>query len=121
MARDLLLFEQRVAPGFEGGEALIEPARAAAIEPDGRAGQIGEQAPVVADQHESGARLRKLLFQPFDRDEIEMVGRLVEQQNVRIGRERARQRRAARLAARQAAPDRPSGSTPSSSISARAR
>ena len=101
VALDFLFFELGVAPGLEGGEALVEPARAAAIEPDGRAGEVGEQPPVVADHREGRARLRQFLLQPFDRDEVEMVGRLVEQQNVGIGGEDPRERRAARLAARQ--------------------
>ena len=57
VALDFLFLELGVAPRLEGGEALIEPARAAAIEPDGRAGQVGEQPLVVADQREGRARL----------------------------------------------------------------
>ena len=53
----------------------------------------------MADQHQRGARGRELVFQPFDRRQVEMVGRLVEQQDVGLGRERARERRAPRLAA----------------------
>ena len=97
----LLLLEDSVAPGLEGSEALLQPARRAAIEPDGRAGDVGQQALVVADQHEGGAGLGELLLQPFDRDQIEMIGRLVEQQHLGHRRQRAHQRRAARLPARQ--------------------
>ena len=58
-----------------------------------------EEAPVVADQHQRRARSRELVLQPFDRRQVEMVGRLVEQQDVGLGREHARERGAARLAA----------------------
>ena len=35
VAGKLLGFEDRIAPGLEAGEALVEPPRDAAIEPDG--------------------------------------------------------------------------------------
>ena len=98
---DLLLLELLIAPGFEGGKALFEPARRAAVEPDGRARQIGEQAFVMADEHEGRPRLRQLLLQPFDGEKVEMVGRLVEQQDFRRRRQGAHERGAARLAARE--------------------
>ncbi len=41
----------------------------------------------------------QLVLQPFDRRQVEMVGRLVEQQNVGLGRQHARERSAPRLAA----------------------
>ena len=44
---------------------------------------------------------RQLVLQPFDGRQIEMVGRLVEQQHVGRGRQHARERGAARLAARE--------------------
>ncbi len=47
------------------------------------------------------ARLAELAFQPFDGGEVEMVGRLVQQQDVGRGRQHPRERRAARLAAGQ--------------------
>ena len=40
-------------------------------------------------------------FQPFDGRQVEMVGRLVEQQDVGLGRQHVGQRRAPRLAARE--------------------
>ena len=43
----------------------------------------------------------ELAFQPFDGRQVEMVGGLVEQQDVGLGREHAGQRGAAGLAARQ--------------------
>ena len=99
MALHFLFFELLVAPGLEGPESLIKSARRAPIDPDGRAREIGEQPFVVAYQGERGAAVLERLFEPFDGDDVEMVGRLVEQQDVRLGREHARERRAARLAA----------------------
>ena len=59
VALELLLFELLVAPGLEGGKALLEAARAAAIEPDRRARQVGKQAPVVADERQRRAALAR--------------------------------------------------------------
>ena len=56
VTRELLLFEQRVAPRLEGGESLVEAARAAAVEPHRRARQVGEQAAVMADHRQGAAR-----------------------------------------------------------------
>ena len=57
---------------------------------------------VVADHHDRGAASLQFTFEPFDGGEVEMVGRLVEQENIRRGREHPRQRRAPRLAAGEA-------------------
>ena len=96
MALELLLFELLVAPGLESGEALIEAARAP------------RSSQTVAWVKSASSRLSWLIsasaerllgevrLQPLDRHEIEMIGRLVEQQDVRL---RARTRaRAARRA-----------------------
>ncbi len=53
----------------------------------------------MADDDQSGAAGGELALEPFDGREVEMVGGLVEQQDVGRGREHARQRRAPRLAA----------------------
>ena len=63
--------------------------------------QIREEAPVMADEHKRGAARIEIALQPFDGREVEMVGRLVEQQNVGRRRQRARERCAARFAARE--------------------
>ena len=97
----LLFGEHLVAPVLEIGEAALDPARLAAIEPDRAARQVGQKPPVVADHHQRGAAAVELALQPFDGGEVEMVGRLVEQQDVRLRRQHARQRGAARLAAGQ--------------------
>ena len=56
----LLLGEQFVAPGLEAGKAALDAARLAAIEPDGGARQVGEKAPVVADDDQRAAAAGEL-------------------------------------------------------------
>ena len=53
----------------------------------------------MADDDQRGAAAVELALQPFDGGEVEMIGRLVEQQDVRLRRQRARERGAARFAA----------------------
>ena len=97
----LLLLQHRVAPGLECRETLVQRAGDAAVEPDGGARDALEQPAVMADQHDAGAHPGQLALQPLDAGQVEMVGRLVEQQDVGRGRQRAGQRGAARLAAGQ--------------------
>ena len=99
VALELLLLELHVAPGLERAKTLIEAAGAAAIEPDRGAGQVGKQPFVVADQRERRTAIREVRLQPFDRDQIEMIGRLVEQQDLGLRAQDPDQRRAARFAA----------------------
>ena len=95
----LLLRQQHVAPFLEMGKAALDAARAAAVEPDRRARQRREEAPVVADDHQRGAAGIEIALQPFDGGEVEMIGRLVEQQDIGRWRQHARERGAARFAA----------------------
>ena len=95
----LLLRQHLVAPRLEIGEAALDAPRLAAVEPHGDARQVGEEAPVVADDDDRRAAAGEIALEPFDGGKIEMVGRLVEQQDVGIGREHARERGAPRLAA----------------------
>ena len=96
-----LLGQPLVAPGLEGGEAAIELARGAAIQPGRRPRQLLQQPAVVADDDDGRAERRELRFQPLDRRQVEMIGRLVEQQDVGRGGERTGERGAARLATRE--------------------
>ena len=62
----------------------------------------GLEEPAVVRNHEDGAgELREFVLEPLEVLQVEVVGRLVEQQHVRVGRQRARQRRARQLAARE--------------------
>ena len=97
----LFLGQQHVAPFLEMGKAALDPARGAAVEPDRRARQRRQKAPVVADDHQRGAAGVEIALQPFDGGEVEMIGRLVEQQDIGRRRQHARERDAARFAARQ--------------------
>ena len=97
----LFLLKQGVPPGFKFAKAAIEAPRQAAVEPDRAARQVLQESAVVAYEHESGTQLRQFAFQPFDGGKIEVVGRLIQQKNIWFRRQRPRERRAARLAARQ--------------------
>jgi hypothetical protein len=94
-----LLFERGVAPRLERLEALVEGPGNAAVEPYGGARESFEQPTVVADQHNAGAHPNELAFQPLDTGKIKMIGRLVEQQDIGRGGQRAGQGSAARLSA----------------------
>jgi hypothetical protein len=96
-----LLLKDFVAPAFEGAKTLFDAAGDATIEPDRRAGEIGEEAAVVADQHHGRPHGIELCLKPFDDGQIEMVGRLVEQQHIGLWRENARERGATAFTARQ--------------------
>src|SRR3546814_4345453 len=78
---------------------LLAAAQIAAIEPQGLARQPGEEGAIVTDDDERARKARQPVLEPFDRGEIEMVGRLIEQQYVGILRQRARDRGAAALTA----------------------
>ena len=56
----------------------------------------------MADEDEGRAQALDLALQPFDGGQVEVVGRLVQQQDVRLGRQNARQRGTAGLAAGEA-------------------
>ncbi len=53
----------------------------------------------MADDDKRAAAAVELAFQPFDGGQIEMIGRLVQQENIGRGRQHTRQRRAAGFAA----------------------
>ena len=99
--RHLLLFQHLVPPGLEMREAAIQPPGLAAVQPDDAARELFQKPPVMADQHDAGGKGFQLRFQPFDGRQVEMVGRLVEQQQIRVRRQGARQSGPPRLAAGQ--------------------
>ncbi len=61
--------------------------------------QVLQEAPVMADDDQRRAQALQFAFQPFDGRQIEMVGRLVEQQDIGLRRQHAGKRGAARFAA----------------------
>ena len=95
----LFLGQHLVAPGLEGAKAAVDLPDLAAIEPRRAARQVRQEPPVMADQDQRAAAAAEFAFQPFDGGEIEMVGRLVEQQDIGRRRQHARQCGAAGLAA----------------------
>ena len=68
--------------------------------PDPGHGRV-EEGPVVRGDEERPGSPPEMLLEPFERVEVEVVGRLVEQQQVRVGDDQAGQRRPGLLAARQ--------------------
>ncbi len=97
---DLFLGQHLVAPRFEIAEAAFKPPRSPAVEPHRDARQIFQKPPVVTDQDQRAAQSRQFLFEPFDRRKIEMVGGLVEQENIGRGRKGSRECGAPRLSTR---------------------
>ena len=69
--------------------------RASTREPD-----TFQQAAVVGHQHVGLGVVEQELLEPLDRVDVEVVGGLVEQQQVGVGEQGARQRHAGQLAAR---------------------
>jgi hypothetical protein len=94
-------FQHLLGPILEGAVTAIEAAQQAAIEPQHPVRQSAQECPVVADGEQRAAKGLELLLEPFDGRQIEMVGRLVEQQQRRARYQGARQVGAARLAARE--------------------
>src|SRR5690606_30341067 len=76
-----------------------EPPRLAAIEPHRGGGEVGEEAAVMADDHHGRARAGERLLEVLDRRDVEMIGRLVEEENVRFRRDHPGERCTPRLAA----------------------
>ena len=95
----LFFGEHLVTPGLESRKAAIDLPDLAAIEPGRGARQIRQKAAVMADEDQRAAAAGEFALQPFDGGEVEMVGRLVQQQDIGLGRQHPRQRRAPRFAA----------------------
>ena len=69
-------------PFVEGGETLAEGADAAAFQPVAGLGDAVEEGAVVADDQDGEPGLDQLFLQQFDGEDVEVVGRLVEQQQI---------------------------------------
>src|SRR3954471_16201305 len=78
----LFLREHLIAPGLEGTEAAVDLPDLAAVEPGGAAREVAQEAPIVADDHQRAAAALQFALQPFDGRKIQMVGRLVQQQDI---------------------------------------
>ena len=80
----------------------VAAAQPALMQPDDAGAQIAQKGAVMADHQQGPAMLAQHLLHPFDGGHVHMVGRLVQQQDVGLGIDRACQRDAACLAAGQA-------------------
>ena len=88
---------------------LLEPARVvalvghalAAIELERPLGDVVEEVAVVGDEDHAARIVLEVALEPGDALGVEVVGRLVEQQDVGLGQQQLGQRHAALLAARQ--------------------
>ena len=81
--------------GFFGlirGEVADVFAQHTPVEFDDAVGDVIQKAPVVGDEQQRAAKLGEQAFEPVDRGKIEVVGRLVEQQQLGVGDECAAQR-----------------------------
>ena len=72
---------------------------AAGLELEHRGAHRLEEPAVVGDEHDGGVERLQVALEPLQRGDVEVVGRLVEQQQVGVARERAGERRARELAA----------------------
>ena len=77
----------------------LKKLRAAGLELEHRGADRLEEPAVVGDEHDRGVERLQVLLEPLERGDVEVVGRLVEQQQVGVARERAGERRARELAA----------------------
>ena len=73
----------------------------AAVDLDDARGQRAQEAAVVGDEHQRPAPLLEEAFQPVDRGDVEVIGRLVQQQQVRLRHQRPRQQHPALHPARE--------------------
>ena len=85
------------------GEAAGAAHQLAAVEFDDACRQTIEEAPVVGDEEQRHVRFDQQGFQPLDGSDVEMVGRLVQEQHIGRHRQRLRQRQALLLATGKAA------------------
>ena len=74
---------------------------AAALELEHRGAHGLEEPAVVGDEHDGGVDRGESLLEPLERRDVEVVRGLVEQQQVGVAGERARERAARELAARE--------------------
>ena len=88
---------------------LLQPARVVAlvghalpaIELQRPLRDVVEEVAVVGDQHDAAGVVREIAFQPRHRLRVQMVGRLVQQQDVGLGEQQLGERDAPLLAARE--------------------
>ncbi len=85
------------------GEIAGEGQQATAIQFDDARGDVVEETAIMGDEEHAALVVAQQALQPLDRGEVEMVGRLVQQQHVGHADQRASQRHALLHAARKRA------------------
>ena len=73
----------------------------AGLELEHRGADRLQKPAVVGDEHDRRVEAHQVLLEPLERGDVEVVGRLVEQQQVGVAGQRAAERRARQLAARE--------------------
>ncbi len=96
----LLALDQLLRPGLEAGEAGVELMQPAALEPEHAGREAREEGAVMADEEQRALEAQQHLLEPFDGRQVEVVGGLVQQQQIGIAGQRPGQGRAPALAAR---------------------
>ena len=80
-----LLGREELLLAFEEGRVVAGPVvEPAPVELDDAGRQPPQEHPVVSDEHQRAAGAEQELFEPADRVDVEVVGRLVEQQDVGV-------------------------------------
>ncbi len=100
---DFFIVQQLVLARLVGREVARERQQTAAVEFDDAGGNVVQEAAVVGNEQDRAAEFAQQAFEPHDRREVEVVGRLVEQQHVRRRHQRHGQRHALLHTARQRA------------------
>jgi hypothetical protein len=77
-----LLLEYRVPPTLERREPLFEHPGNTAVEPYGTVREPFEQPSIMADQDDARAQFGQFALQPLDAGQVQVIGRLVEKQDV---------------------------------------
>jgi hypothetical protein len=102
----LLLFELALLGEFfelflpdEGGVVAFVGFEATVGQPDDAGGEAVEEEAVVADQEDGAGEVEEVSFEPLDGGEVEVVGGLVEEEQIGLGDEQLGKREARALAA----------------------
>lgn len=78
------------APGI-GGVIAVPVEQPPAVEFDDARAQFLQEGPVVGDKQQRAIPARQEIFQPADRVDIQVIGRLVQHEQVGLAHQRARQ------------------------------
>ena len=92
--------QEVIAPVLEFGKAFLEAMALAVVDPHGCAREVREKATIMADQDQRRTNAAQGLFQKLDRRQVEMVCRLVHQQDIGVRGQRPGERGTPYLATR---------------------